>query len=59
MSEASDIDESIYKVDKLDVSTRIVTTLKVSGLSADVLDDMKIENLKVKYPQGLIATTDK
>lgn len=58
MSEASDIDESIYKVDKLDVSTRIVTTLKVSGLSADVLDDMKIENLKVKYPQGLIATTD-
>lgn len=59
MSEASDIDESIYTVDKLDVSTRIVTTLKVSGLSADVLDDMKIENLKVKYPQGLIATTDK
>ena len=58
MSKASDIDESIYKVDKLDVSTRIVTTLKVSGLSADVLDDMKIENLKVKYPQGLIATTD-
>ena len=57
-SEASDIDKSIYTVKKLDVATRIVTTLKVEGLSADVLDKMKIDDLKVKYPVGLIATTD-
>lgn len=57
-SEASDIDKSIYTVKKLDVNTKIKTTLKVEGLSADVLDKMKIDDLKVKYPVGLIATTD-
>lgn len=58
-SEASDIDKSIYTVKKLDVATRIVTTLKVKGLSTNVLNTMKIENLKVKYPAGMSATTDK
>lgn len=57
-SEASDIDKSIYTVKKLDVNTKIKTTLKVEGLSADVLKKMKIDDLKVKYPVGLIATTD-
>ena len=57
-SEASDIDKSIYTVKKLDVATRIVTTLKVIGLSTNVLNTMEIDNLKVKYPAGLIATTD-
>lgn len=58
-SEASNIDKSIYTVKKLDVATCIVTTLKVKGLSADVLNTMKIEGLKVKYPAGLTATTDR
>lgn len=57
-SEASDIDKSIYTVKKLDVATRIVTTLKVKGLSTNALNTMKIENLKVKYPAGMSATTD-
>lgn len=57
-SEASDIDKSIYTVKKLDVNTKIKTTLKVEGLSADVLDKMKIDDLKVKYPAGMSATTD-
>ena len=57
-SEASDIDKSIYTVKKLDVATRIVTTLKVKGLSTNVLNTMEIENLKVKYPAGMSATTD-
>ena len=30
----------------------------MEGLSADVLKKMKIDDLKVKYPVGLIATTD-
>lgn len=57
-SEASNIDKSIYTVKKLDVATRIVTTLKVKGLSTNVLKTMEIENLKVKYPAGMSATTD-
>ena len=58
-SEASGIDESIVSIDRLDVSTRIVTKLKVTGLNADALGGMKIEGLKIKYPAGLVATTDK
>lgn len=57
-SEADNVDESIKTIEKLDVNTSIVTTLKVTGLSADVLEDMKIEDLVVKYPAGLTATID-
>lgn len=58
-SEASGIDESIVSIDRLDVSTRIVTKLNVIGLNAEALSGMKIEGLKMKYPKGLVATTDK
>lgn len=58
-SEADNVDESIKTIKKLDVNTSIVTTLKVIGLSTDALKNMKIEDLVVKYPAGLIATIDK
>lgn len=57
-SEADNVDESIYSVEKLGVSSKISTTIKIIGFSADVLNDVKIENLVVKYPKGLIATSD-
>ena len=58
-TKANNIDEAIKSIDDVDVTTQIRTTLQVSTSGGSSLDwnNVKIEELKIKFPKGFVGTS--
>lgn len=55
-TEADDIDKSIKGISKIGVETKLSTRIKITGISSSLMQDIRFENVKMKFPAGLTAT---
>lgn len=55
-AEAENVDESIHEIEYLGVNTTFRTILRFENLSKDVLDNMKFQDVILKFPVGLVGS---
>lgn len=57
-TQALNLDESIKYIKAIGVVGTVTDNIKISGLSAALLEKVTIDGLKILYPKGLIATAN-
>lgn len=55
-SQANNIDKSIKYIKNIGVETKFSTKVKITGLDAKLMSQIKFEDVKLKFPLGLEAT---